>query len=49
MVLGAAAGRVALLNVLDARGSEGVGEDVFGDAVCCACSDVYLVRMRVAG
>ena len=38
MVLGAAAGRVALLDVFDAGGSEGVGEDVFGDAVCSACN-----------
>ena len=36
MVLGAAAGRVALLNVFDAGGAEGVREDVFGDAVPCA-------------
>lgn len=42
MILGAAAGGVALLDVFDAGGSEGVGEDVFGDAVCSACSDAFV-------
>ena len=40
VVLGAAAGRVALLDVLDAVGSEGVREYVFCDAVSGACFSV---------
>ena len=36
VVLGAAAARVALLDVLDAGGPEGVGEDFLGDAVAGA-------------
>ena len=37
MVLGAAAGRVALLDVLDAGCSEGIREYVLGDAVSSTC------------
>lgn len=37
MVDGAAAGRVALLDVLYTVGSEGIREYVLSDAVSCAC------------
>lgn len=37
MVLGAAAGRVSLLDVLDAGCSEGIREYVLGDAVSSTC------------